>query len=125
MSGILHMLDIKQWLELGLQAATAAGVVPAVMRWLSVGRRARTASLVAQLAQEAMIAVARRRGVAPADVSHSDEAAEVLSNSLKRVGIDPSKVEDIARNALAGASHPDLAAEARRALQDKPLLPPQ
>jgi hypothetical protein len=114
----MEHLNPSTLVQLGLEVLTVLGVGPAVLRWLHIGRRARMASLVAQLAQEALIAVARRKGVAPAEASQMDEAVEMLRQRLVASGMDPKKASDAARAALAGAAHPaeDLAAEARKRL---------
>jgi hypothetical protein len=76
------------------------------MRWLSAGRRMRTASLVAQLAQEVLVGMARKRGIPASDVASLEEAVEELVKRLVAVGVDPVKAPAVARQALAGAQDP-------------------
>lgn len=112
-------MHLSDWLTLAVQVLTVAGVVPAVRSWLAVGRRARMASLVAQLAQEVLVALARRHGVAPEQAASLEGAAAELEKRLLAVGIDPKKAPDVARAALDGAMHPadeSVAAAARRKL---------
>lgn len=95
-------------------------LVPVAHRWLSVGRRAKTASLVAQLAQEVLRAVAHRNGVHAAQAARLAEAVEELERRLIRVGVDPAKAASIAADALpAAVSAEDLYEEqADKALAD-------
>lgn len=97
--------SVTDWVRLGLEVLTLVGVVPALRRWLGAGRRARTASLVAQLASEVLVAVARRRNVPPAAVVDMEEAIQLLIKRLVASGVDPKRAADIARAALAGAAH--------------------
>lgn len=96
-------MSIGGWVEIGLQALVLLGVVPSARRWLAVGRRQRTASLVAQLAREVLVAVGRRTGLDASVVSQLDEAIEILRVRLIEAGVDPAKAASIAKAALAGA----------------------
>lgn len=99
-------LSAAQWIDLAVKGLVAAGVVPAMRRFLSVGRRAKTASIVAQLAQEVLVAVARRKGMAADEVAGLEEAVEELRRRLIGAGVDPNKARVIAEQALAGAHDP-------------------
>lgn len=103
----MEHLSIKDWAELALYAASFIGIVPPLQRWMASGRRSKTASLVAQLAQEVLVAIVRRKGVSPTVVAEMEEAIELLRLKLIGVGVSPTKAGAIARDALAGAAHPD------------------
>jgi hypothetical protein len=87
-------------------------LVPALKRFLEAGRRAKVASLVAQLASEVLRSVARRKGVHAAEAAQMAEAIEELERRLIAVGVDRKKVADIAERALAGAHSPVQMAKA-------------
>jgi len=106
--------SISDLVSLGLQGLALVGVVPAVRRWLAVGRRAKTASLVAQLAQEVLVAVMRRKGVSAERVAQAEEAIALLMARLIAAGVDPAKAREIAVSALAGASGAAVLAEEQR-----------
>ena len=107
-------ISISDLVSLGLQALAMVGVLPAARRWLAVGRRAKTASLVAQLAQEVLVAVMRRNGASAERVAQMEEAIALLIARLIAAGVDPAKAREIAVSALAGAGGEAVMAEERR-----------
>jgi hypothetical protein len=106
-------ISLSEALSLAEKAAPLLSLVlvPALKRFLEVGRRAKVASLVAQLASEVLRSVARRKGVHAAEAAHMAEAIEELERRLIAVGVDPKKVADIAERALSGAHSPEEAAQ--------------
>lgn len=109
-----------EWVRIGLEVLVTVGVTPMVVRWLKVGRRAKVAALVGQLAQEVLVAVARRHGVSAGAASEAPEAVELLRQRLVAAGVDPAKAAEIAKHALAGAAGPSsLGDEARDVLLGK------
>lgn len=103
-----------------------AVVVPlvgnAVQRRLASGRRRDVALLVAHLAQEALSAAMRQKGVPSNEAAQLEEAVKDLVDRLIGAGVDPAKAVDMAPRALAAAQASEAAmVEARRAARQKLL----
>lgn len=78
-------------------------LVPSVRRYFDVERRRSRASLISQLAQDALALVALQKGVSLEQAAQLDELIEEIEARLIGEGVDPSDVNAIAKRAAAGA----------------------
>lgn len=78
-------------------------LVPSVRRYFDVARRQQRASLISQLAQDALALVALQKGVSLEKAAQLDELIQEIEARLIGEGVAPEDVNAIAKRAAAGA----------------------
>jgi hypothetical protein len=78
-------------------------LIPAVRQYFEVERRRTRASLISQLAQDALALVALQKGVTLEQAAQLDELIEAIEAKLLGEGLAKTNAREIARAAAAGA----------------------
>ena len=78
-------------------------LIPAVRKYFEVERRRSRASLISQLAQDALSLVVLQKGVTPEQGAQLHELIETLEQKLIGEGLAKANARAIAEAALAGA----------------------
>jgi hypothetical protein len=95
-----HVSFLVKWLP---ELVGLIRLVPAVRRYFDVSRRRVRASLISQLAQDALALIALQRGVSLEQAAQLDELIEEIEAKIVGEGVDPAKARSIAKSAAAGA----------------------